>query len=75
MTAPWTILGVPIDSIGAPASGPPVGTERAPRALREQGVVARLGFSLGCYNPDKDPGGRSAAILCDLLVDVLGPTS
>ncbi len=31
------------------------------------------GFSLGCYNPSKDPGGRYGDALADLLVDVLGP--
>jgi arginase len=39
-TAPWTIIGVPIDSVGR--SG---GTEQAPRALREAGVVGLLGAS------------------------------
>jgi arginase len=36
----WTIIGVPIDSVGR--SG---GTEHAPRALREAGVVSLLGAS------------------------------
>jgi len=42
-TPTWTILGVPIDSIGAPEGGPPFGTELAPQALRALDVVARLG--------------------------------
>jgi arginase len=42
-TLPWTILGVPIDSIGSPAGGAPFGTELAPQALRALDVVARLG--------------------------------
>lgn len=37
--ADWTVLGVPIDSVGR--SG---GTELAPAALREAGLVARLGI-------------------------------
>ncbi len=39
----WTVLGIPIDSVGAPAAGPPVGTERSPAALRALGLVAGLG--------------------------------
>jgi len=31
-----------------------------------------VGFSVGCYNPTKDPDGRSGDALVDLLVDVLG---
>jgi hypothetical protein len=31
-----------------------------------------IGFSLGCYNPSKDPDGRYGGQLADLLVDVLG---
>ena len=34
----WTILGAPIDSVGRAG-----GTEHAPRALREHGLVERLG--------------------------------
>ena len=30
-----------------------------------------LGMSLGCFNPDKDPGGSCGVALADLLVDVL----
>ena len=33
---------------------------------------AMIGFSLGCYNPSKDPDGRYGAALADLLADVLG---
>jgi arginase len=36
--APWTTIGVPIDSVGRRG-----GTEHAPRALREAGVVEGLG--------------------------------
>jgi arginase len=31
-----------------------------------------VGFSLGCYNPSKDPTGTYGDALADLLVDVLG---
>lgn len=41
----WTILGVPVDSVAAPAGGPLFGTELAPQALRDLGVVGRLGAS------------------------------
>lgn len=37
---PWTAIGVPIDSVGREG-----GTEHAPGALREAGLVARLGIS------------------------------
>jgi arginase len=30
-----------------------------------------LGFSVGCYNPSKDPTGRDGDALADLLVEVL----
>lgn len=45
MTTParWTVLGVPIDSVGAPAGGPAFGTELAPATLRSLGLVDRLG--------------------------------
>ena len=36
--APWTAIGVPIDSVGRRG-----GTEHAPRALREAGVIEGLG--------------------------------
>ena len=32
---------------------------------------AMIGFSLGCYNPSKDPDGRYGVALADLLADVL----
>ena len=38
MSAPWTAIGVPIDSVGRAG-----GTERAPAAVREHGLPARLG--------------------------------
>ena len=37
--ADWTVLGVPIDSVGRAG-----GTERAPAAMREAGLVERLGI-------------------------------
>ena len=36
---------------------------------------AMIGFSLGCYNPSKDPDGRYGDALADLLVQVLGQPS
>ncbi len=39
----WTVLGVPIDSVGAPDGGPLFGTELAPETLRSVGIVDRLG--------------------------------
>ena len=39
----WTVLGVPVDSVAAPAGGRPFGTEESPAALRSLGVVDRLG--------------------------------
>jgi arginase len=38
----WTVLGVPVDSVAAPADGPPFGTEESPRVLRSLGLVDRL---------------------------------
>ena len=34
-----------------------------------------IGFSLGCYNPSKDPDGRYGDALADLLVQVLGSSA
>src|ERR1700733_8807719 len=38
----WTVLGVPVDSVAAPAEGPPFGTELSPAVLRDLGLVGRL---------------------------------
>jgi arginase len=38
----WTIVGAPVDSVGAPAAGPPAGTELSPAALRSLGLTRRL---------------------------------
>ncbi len=43
MPRDWTVLGVPIDSVGSPDGGPPFGTELSPAALRSQRLVERLG--------------------------------
>jgi len=40
---PWTVLGVPIDSVSAPVGGDTFGTELAPSALRDLDLVVRLG--------------------------------
>jgi arginase len=39
----WTVLGVPIDSVGTVEGGPASGTERSPAALRAAGLVVRVG--------------------------------
>ncbi len=58
----WTVLGVPIDSVGAPDGGPPFGTELAPAALRSLGIVDRLGAAdagdvdVRITGPERDPG-------------------
>jgi arginase len=38
----WTVIGVPVDSVAAPAGGPPFGTEESPQVLRDLGLVGRL---------------------------------
>jgi arginase len=38
VAAPWTVIGVPVDSVGRAG-----GTEHAPAAVREHGLLARLG--------------------------------
>jgi arginase len=41
---PWSAVGVPIDTVGAAAPGsPPFGTEASPAALRDRGLLERLG--------------------------------
>lgn len=62
-TTPWTVIGVPIDSVAAPAGGPPFGTEQAPDALRALGLVDRLGehardagdLDVRVVDPRRDP--------------------
>lgn len=59
----WTLLGVPVDSVAAPAAGPPFGTERSPAALRGLGLAAGLGprtrdagdLDVRIVGPDRDP--------------------
>lgn len=71
-TTPWTVLGVPIDSVGSPAGGPLFGTELSPAALRAHGLVERLGahdagdLDVRITGPDRDPttglvGGATVA--------------
>jgi arginase len=56
----WTALGVPVDSVAAPAGGPLFGTELAPQAMRDHGLVRRLGatdagdLSVRIVGPDRD---------------------
>jgi arginase len=58
----WVVLGVPIDSVGAPAGGPPFGTEESPTALRSRGLVPRLqaadrgDLDVRVTGPVRDPG-------------------
>jgi arginase len=60
-TRSWTVVGVPVDSVAAPAGGPLFGTELAPGALRDLGLVARLGahdagdLAVRIVGPDRDP--------------------
>jgi arginase len=57
----WTALGVPVDSVAAPAGGPLFGTELAPDAMRDHGLVRRLkaadagDLSVRIVGPDRDP--------------------
>ena len=56
----WTVLGVPVDSAGAPAGDPAFGTELSPAVLRDLGLVGRLaGVDAGDLDvritgPDRD---------------------
>jgi arginase len=58
---PWTALGVPVDSVAVPAGGPLFGTELAPQAMRDHGLVRRLDatdagdLSVRIVGPDRDP--------------------
>jgi len=72
MSRRWTILGVPIDSVGSPSGGEPFGTERSPAVLRSHGIVERLGahdagdVKVRITGPDRDPiiglvGGATVA--------------
>jgi len=53
----WTVLGVPVDSVGAVAGAPLFGTELSPAALRDLGLGRRL----------------DAADVGDLDVRIIGP--
>src|ERR1700683_3657174 len=56
----WTVLGVPVDSVAAPAGGPPFGTELSPAVLRDLGLVGRLAgtdagdLDVRITGPDRD---------------------
>jgi arginase len=56
----WTVLGVPVDSVAAPDGGPLFGTELSPSALRDLGLVRRLGavdagdLDVRITGPDRD---------------------
>ena len=64
---PWTILGVPIDSVSAPVGGEPFGTELATAALRGLGLVARLG--------GRDTGDLDARVVAPALGPARDPLS
>lgn len=57
----WTALGVPVDSVAAPAGGPPFGTELGPQSLRDHGLVHRLkaadagDLAVRIVGPDREP--------------------
>jgi arginase len=57
----WTALGVPVDSVAAPAGGPLFGTELGPQAMRDHGLVDRLqatdagDLDVRIVGPDRDP--------------------
>jgi arginase len=57
----WTALGVPVDSVAAPAGGPLFGTELGPQAMRDLGLVDRLkaadagDLAVRIVGPDRDP--------------------
>jgi arginase len=57
----WVCLGVPIDTVGSPAGGPPFGTEVAPGALRARELPGRLGatdlgdLDVRVTGPERDP--------------------
>ena len=56
----WAVLGVPVDSVAAPAGGPPFGTELSPAVLRDLGLVGRLAgtdagdLDVRITGPDRD---------------------
>jgi arginase len=60
-TRPWTLLGVPIDSVAAPPGGPLFGTELSPSAMRDLGLVAGLAatdagdLDVRILGPNRDP--------------------
>jgi arginase len=60
-TRPWTALGVPVDSVAAPAGGALFGTELGPEAMRDHGLVRRLeavdagDLAVRIVGPDRDP--------------------
>jgi arginase len=61
MSTAWTALGVPVDSVASPAGGPLFGTELAPRAMRDHGLVRRLDaadagdLDVRIVGPHRDP--------------------
>lgn len=78
-TAPayWVHLDVDVlDEVAFPATDylmpGGIDLEQLAEVLRPIGQdPAMVGFSVGCYNPSKDPDGQYGAALADLLTDVL----
>jgi arginase len=60
-TPRWAVLGVPIDTVGAPAGGPAFGTEASPGVLRGLDLPGRVGaqdlgdLDVRVTGPDRDP--------------------
>lgn len=82
----WTVFGVPIDSVGAPAGGPAFGTELAPSALRELGLLDRVGardlgdLDVRVVDPVRDPatgmvGGPSVVAMTQVVRRAVADTA
>ncbi len=74
----WSVIGIPIDSVGSPAGGPAFGPELAPAALRGRGVVDRVGardlgdLDVRVVDPARDPatgmvGGPSVVTMTEVV--------
>jgi arginase len=57
----WTVVGIPVDSVGAAVGARQFGTELSPAALRDHGLADRLGaadagdLEVRITGPDRDP--------------------
>src|SRR3984885_11031820 len=74
----WTVLGVPVDSVAAPAGGPPFGAELSPAVLRDLGLAGRLagrdarGRDVRITAPDRD--AVSGIVGCPSVGSVVAAT-